>query len=191
MANLIPVFRGGQQSAYQLNKRIAALRKLSPSGAAAAPVNAVAASLATALTGANNDLDYTAKVKGEAGNDITITYVDPGVETATESVAVTGSDIVVTLRRVSTVLSTAAQVKAAIEANTAASALVSVANHSTDTGAGVVVAMSEESLDGGIDGTPGEAWEQRYNGGYVYLNASDAAATVSTANWKKWQVSAA
>jgi hypothetical protein len=191
MANLIPVFRGGQQSAYQLNKRIAALRKLSPSTAATAPVNAIAASLATALTGTNNDLDFTAKVKGAAGNDITITYVNPGVETATESVAVTGSDIVVTLRRVSSVLSTAAQVQAAIEANAEANALVSVENHSTDTGASSVIAMSETPLAGGVDGTPGEAWEQRYNGGYLYLHASDAAGTVSTANWKKWSVSAA
>lgn len=191
MSNNVRVYRGGQQSSYALNKRLKAQRKLAPTLASAAPVNAVAASLATSLTGANNDLDVTAKVKGAAGNDITITYVDPGEETAAEVVTVTGTDIVVTLRSVSSVLSTAAQVKAAIEAKTEAAALVTVANHSTDTGAGAVIAMSETALTGGIDGTLGDPWQQFYYNGYVYLNASDAPATVSTANWKKWSVAAA
>jgi hypothetical protein len=187
MATPSLVLRGGQQSNYRLTKRLTALRKLSPSPGAGAPVNAVAAALTTALSGANNDLTFTAKVKGEAGNDITITYVNPGEETATESVEVTGSDIVVTLRSVSAVLSTAAQVKAAIEANAAANALVSVANANANDGTGAVTAMAEDALEGGVDGTPAEAWEQRYHGGYIYLNASEAPATVSTANWRRWE----
>lgn len=182
------VFRGSQTpSNWQLTKRLNALRKLAPSLALAAPVNAVAAALTTALTGSNNDLVFTAKVKGVAGNSITVTYVDPGEETAAESVEVTGTDIVVTLRSVSSVLSTAAQVKAAIDGNTDAAALVTVANAAANDGTGVVTAMAEAALQGGVDGTPGEAWEHRWHSGYVYLNASDAPATVSTANWYRTQ----
>lgn len=184
MAN-IQVLRGGQQSNYQLNKRLTALRLLSPAAALAAPVNAVAALLTTALTGANNDLVFTAKVKGTAGNSITVAYINPGQEAAAEVVTVNGSDIVVTLRSVSSVLSTAAQVKAAIEAKAEAAALVSVANSGADTGAGAVIAMAEAPLAGGVDGTVGVAWEQRWHNGVLYVNASAAAATVSTANWYK------
>lgn len=192
-SNNVTVFRGGQQSSYALNRRIVALRKLAPSAAPAAPVNAVAASLATALGGANNDLDFTAKLKGAAGNNITIAYIDPPGNNVALSVAVTGTDIVVTLATdgSSAITSTAAQVKAAIEASAAAAALVSVAHHVGNDGSGVVTALAEAPLANGVDGTLGDPWEQRYYGGYVYLNASDAKATVSTANWKKFQLTTA
>src|SRR5258708_16022767 len=81
----------------------------------AAGSNFYVASLTTALAGANNDLKFTAKTGGI--NDITIAYVNPGVETPSESVVVTGHAIVVTLRSVSSVLSTAAQVAAALADN--------------------------------------------------------------------------
>ncbi len=118
-----------------------------------------AATLTTALTGANNDMVFTAKNGGIAnsiyggtnGNAITVRYVDPGVETATEVVAVVGTAITVTLRNVSTVLSTAAQVKTAIEASAAASALVTVANASANTGAGAVIALAATPLAGGLN----------------------------------------
>lgn len=184
----LTIISRGKGGTSEINKRFTAVRKLIPSLAAGAPVNAVAAALSTALTGANNDLDYTAKTKGTAGNSITIAYVNPGTETATEAVAVVGTAITVTLRSVSSVLSTAAQVKAAIEANTAANALVSIANKSANDGTGAVIALTATALSGGVDGTVGDAWEQRFYGGYVYVNASAAAATVSTANWYKWQL---
>lgn len=183
-----PIIQRSGLTTYAFNKQMTATRKLSPSNAAAAPVNAVAAALTTVLTGTNNDLVFTAKAKGVSGNSITVAYIDPGVETATESVVVTGSAIAVTLRSVSSVLSTATQVKAAIEANAEASALVSVANSGADTGAGSVIALAATALTGGIDGTTGVAWEQRHNGGYVYVNASDTAALVSTANWRRFQL---
>jgi len=185
--SLVTVQRSGLTT-YAFNRAMAAARKLSPSAYVAAPVNAVAATLTTALTGANNDMVFTAKVKGVVGNAITVSYVDPGEETAAESVAVTGSDIVVTLRSVSSVLSTAAQVKTAIEASAAAAALVTVANYSTDTGAGAVIALAETALEGGVDGTVGTAWEQRYYDGYAYVCASDTGNLISGANWKKWQL---
>jgi hypothetical protein len=153
-----------------------------------APVNAVAASLATALAGANNDLTFTAKTKGVSGNSITISYVDPGEETLLETVTVTGTAIVVTLRNRSSTLSTAAQVKTAIEANAEAAALITVANKGADTGAGNVIALTATALAGGVDGTPGKPWDTMYNGGYLYFCASDAGNLISTGNWYKVQL---
>lgn len=118
---------------------------------------ASAATLTTALAGANNDMVFTAKSTGTGGNAITIAYIDPGEETATESVVVVGSAIAVTLRSVSTDLSTAAQVKTAIEAAAPAHALVSIANSGGDTGAGEVIALTATALSGGVNADPG-AW---------------------------------
>lgn len=165
----------------------AALLALLPSLALAAPVNAVASSLTTAMAGANNDLVFTAKTKGVSGDEITITLVNPGEETATESVEVTGTDIVVTLRSVSATLSTAAQVKAAIEADDDANALVTVAFAGADTGAGNVIALAETPLASGVDGTVGSPWEQRWYGGYLYVCASDTGNGVSDTNWYRSQ----
>lgn len=124
------------------------------------PVNASAATLSTSLTGTNNDLDFTAVTAGLAGNLITIAYVNPGAETASESVSVSGTAITVTLRSVSSTLSTAAQVKAAIEANAEADALVSVANKSGNDGSGVVTAMTATALAGGVNATEAMAGDQ-------------------------------
>ena len=118
---------------------------------AMADITAVAASLTTDLTGANNDLVFTARTQGISGNTISVTYVDPEAETATESVEVTGNDIVVTLRSVATVLSTATQVKTAIEANEDADALVSVANAAGNNGSGAVTALAQTYLTRGVD----------------------------------------
>lgn len=63
----------------------------------AAPVNAVASSLTTELTGANNDMTFTAKVKGAAGDDITIQYEAPTANGQELSVKVTGKAIKVKL----------------------------------------------------------------------------------------------
>jgi len=62
-----------------------------------APVNAAAASLSTNLAGDNNDLVYTANVKGKAGNDISVAYVVPTVASSPLSVSVTGNAITVSL----------------------------------------------------------------------------------------------
>jgi hypothetical protein len=55
----------------------------------------VAATLTTALTGTNNDLVYTAKTAGAAGNAITVAYAQP-TSNGSISVAVSGSAITVT-----------------------------------------------------------------------------------------------
>lgn len=114
-------------------------------------ISSEAASLTTDLTGANNDLVFTAKSAGISGNKISVTYVDPGEETAEESVSVSGLDIVVTLRSVSDTLSTAAEVTAAIEGSDAADALVGVADAAANNGTGEVTAMEKAYLTGGVN----------------------------------------
>jgi hypothetical protein len=281
----------------------ALLAILCPSLALAAPVNAVAASLTTSLTGANNDLVFTAATKGTVGNATTVAYVNPGTPSAALSVSVTGTAITVNLATgagtaqvetatvtaasgatssgnlsvtvVSTLLaspttvlvalvtgthttatliataikdalnatpaiaakftatssaatviltvkvayvaandatfnvaiaaglgvsaaassadttagvapaitSTSAQIKAAIEASTAASALVTVTHSGSDTGAGVVIALTATALSAGTNGTAGEPWEQRWHSGSLYINASDTAKGTATDNW--------
>ena len=84
--------------------------------------------------------------------------------------------------------STAAHIKAAIEANADAAALVSVANSGTDTGAGTVTALAATAL-GGVDGTDGEPYEQLVYGGWVYINVTDSkAAPGATDTWYKHQL---
>lgn len=153
---------------------------------AAAPVSAVAASSSTALAGDNNDLTFTAKTKGALG--VSVTYVNPGVETATEVVTVSRYDITVTLRSVGGTLSTAAQVKAAIEANAAANALVTVANAAANDGTGNVIAMAKLTLAGGVDGTEAEAGTIWLHGGYLY--ATQTRATRTGAAWSRVQLTA-
>lgn len=113
---------------------------------------AVKASLATSLTGTNNDLDYTADTAGTAGNSISVRYVDPASANASLSVSVSGKDITVNLATdgSNAITSTAAQVKAAIEAVPAAAALVDIANHSGNDGSGVVTALAKTNLSGGL-----------------------------------------
>lgn len=100
-------------------------------------------------SGANNDLLFKAKARGASGNDIRVALVDPGQETSSESVTVEGSDITVTLRRVSGVLSTAQQVVTALAANSAAMALISVHLAEGD-GSGVVQPLALTNLSGGV-----------------------------------------
>jgi len=110
---------------------------------------AAAASLTTALAGANNDLTYTAKDVG--ASSITVRYVVAGASTPL-SVSVSGSDITVNVATngSSAATSTAAQVKTAVDGNGPASALVSVANASGNDGTGVVTALGVTALTGGV-----------------------------------------
>lgn len=58
---------------------------------------AATAVLTTALTGANNDLDFTAVATDATGNKVTITYINPGVDSGSLLVRVNGNDIAVWL----------------------------------------------------------------------------------------------
>ena len=167
------------------------LRAIDPNGKkhrlqveAGVPVLAAEAELATNLTGNNNDLVFTARVAGLGGHDISIAYVNPGAETATESVSVSGTSISVTLRSVSSVLSTAAQVKAAIEGNAAANALVSIANKVGNDGTGAVIAMASTALSGGRYATEASSGDQMHDSDNNLLFFADIdISKTSTAGW--------
>lgn len=109
----------------------------------------------TALTGANNDLAFIARATGTTPT-VRITYVDPAANNAALGVVVASQDITVNLATGSggAITSTAAQVKAAIEDSTAASALVVVALAPSNDGTGVVTAMSQQTLAGPTGTTP-------------------------------------
>lgn len=122
----------------------------------AEPADAVQASANVNPTGNENGLTFTAIEYGIGGNDITVTYVDPGANDAALSVEVVGKSIVVHLAtgEAGAITSTAAEILAAIEASNAASELVSVAimaadGGGSDDGSGIVTAMASTPLEGG------------------------------------------
>lgn len=114
----------------------------------------VKATLLTGVVASNNAQTWTAKSYGALGNDVSIHLKDPKANSATLSVIVTGKAIVVNLATNSSgqITSTAAQVATAVAGNTAANALVGVANTGASTGA-VAVAASYKPvyLTGGAD----------------------------------------
>ena len=115
---------------------------------------AESAILTTALTGNNNDLVFTSVAKNETANGITIKYTDPYNNNHALSISVSGQDINVTLATNSsgTITTTATQLKTAIDANSPAHSLVTVANASGNDGSGVVAAMAKTNLKGGTTG---------------------------------------
>lgn len=114
---------------------------------------AVAASLVTGTVGANNAIEWTARELGDAGEEITVTIVDPAGNNVALSVDVDGRDIVVTgaTDGASALTSTAALVIAAIQEHDTASQLVDVANEGASSGAGVVLAVAETPLAAGSE----------------------------------------
>lgn len=91
------------------------------------------------------DLTYTADTLGNAGNSITIRYTTGGTA-GSEGVTVVGSAITV---QIQSGVSTATQVKAAIDGNVGAAALVDVAI--TGTAGTAQVAVAATALSGGHD----------------------------------------
>lgn len=102
----------------------------------------------TSLTGSNNDLTYIGRAAGD--HNVTIAYVDPGANNAVLSVSVSSEDVSISLATGSggAITSTAAQVKAAIEASVDASALLVVLLASGNSGAGIVTALGSTALAG-------------------------------------------
>jgi len=109
---------------------------------------ATTAALTTALAGANNDLLLTAFARGTDGNSITLTYIDGGTGfgPGTATISVTGNAITVTI---DTGVTTAAEVLAALLADSDAMALVSAAHATGNDGSGTVTAGGPWSLIGG------------------------------------------
>jgi hypothetical protein len=123
---------------------------------AGAPANAAQAALTVNPTGDDNGLTYTARAYGTEGNSIKVAYTDPGANSAALSVSVFRQNITVSLATNGggSITSTAAQVKAAIEAHTEANQLVTVAiqtgdSGTADDGSGVVTAMAASALTSG------------------------------------------
>jgi len=149
------------------------------------PVNAVAASLTTNLEVVNAELVFTAKTKGKAGNDITITYVAPDEAEAELAVIVSGTDIIVNLATDvdKAVTTTASEVASAVGAHTVAKEMVTVTNKAENTGVGVVKAMAKTNLENGADGTVGVKWQQYIDDTYLYVAVDDN--TINDTNWKR------
>ena len=139
------------------------------------PTNSEIATLTTNLEGTNNDLVYTSKLDGAAGNKIKIAYVDPDEEEAELGISFAVSEGITTITvnlatDESKVITTkASDVKAAIDAHPVAKTLVSVANAADNSGAGAVTALTATALAGGVDGTPAPVGTIIYNGGKLYV----------------------
>jgi len=104
------------------------------------------------MTNEKADITYIAKEAGVDGDNITVTHVDPSGNNQPLEVTVVDTDISVSLATDETgvITSTAEEVKAAVDADPEASALVTVKVEGD--GSGVVNAKIETSLTGGIDG---------------------------------------
>lgn len=113
----------------------------------------VKASAAIGVVANNNALTITSKKAGTLGNDTTITLVNPLANNAALAVEVDGDAITVNLATsgAGAITTTAALLKAAIEADADANALVTVAATGASTSAGVVTALAETELTGGVD----------------------------------------
>ena len=147
------------------------------------PVNAVAASFETDLTGDNNDLEFTAKTKGAPGNSIEIAYIDPEGNDQNLAIVVDGKSIIVNLATGATgdITTTAEDIATAIAADEDADALVEVANKDGNNGTGVVEAIEAEALEGGVDGTPALKGAVLIDATRLYT--APEGNTVSGANW--------
>jgi hypothetical protein len=115
-------------------------------------LGAVYANVLIAPVGAtNNALIFTAVQSGSQGNNITIRYADPNASNSPISVSVSDYAITVNLATDYTgrVVSTADEVKNAINMDPAASALVTAA--SSGAGYGYVRSITPTNLRGGLD----------------------------------------
>ena len=108
--------------------------------------------LVTALAGTNNDLKFTAVTAGTQGNSIRVRYVVAGASTPL-TVVTSAKDITVNVATngSSAAISTAAQVRTALLADTAAARLIEVENATGNDGTGVVAALGYTNLAGGTD----------------------------------------
>jgi hypothetical protein len=113
------------------------------------------ATYSTDLGVADTDVLWTAQAPdwaGQRGEDITIEYRDPGANSASLSVVVEGTAIIVNLATDGggAITSTADLIKAAVAALAEAAAMVVGTDVGTDDGSGVVTAMAAKRLSGGF-----------------------------------------
>jgi flagellar hook-associated protein 3 FlgL len=146
----------------------------------AGSVDGDAATMTTALAGADNDLTFTARQGGTLGNGIMIAYVDPAAASQSLSVSVSGQIITVSLATdgVGNIISTAAQIREAINQDADAAALVSASLAAGDDGTGVVTAMNHATLAGGLDN--GASFRVSEDGGVTWTAADTFDASMDT-----------
>lgn len=136
---------------------------------ATTPVDGVQSSLTTDMTNANADITLTAVAYGSGGDRISVTYVDPSANDAVLAVTVSGFDITVSLATngSGTITSTADDVVTAIGASAAASALVTATAEGD--GSGVVEAVAQAYLAGGVNVTAGPVGTLAFDSSNIYI----------------------
>jgi phage tail sheath protein FI len=144
----------GPRPIRTVNSAIIGLVGTAPDAEAAVPASATIGTGSSALT-------FVAQTPGIAGNSISVRLKNPGTNSAALAVTVDDTAITVSLATNSSgvITSTAAQVKTAIEASTAANALVEVSGADdgdgvpggSSIGTGVVVPSATVRLTGGLD----------------------------------------
>lgn len=141
---VVPVYAAAAIAAFE-EVKVGANGKATPaSGAVAASVE---------IGTGNSKIKFTANEAGAAGNDLSVTIVDPAGNNASLSIDVDGDDITVNLATdgASNPTSTVAQVIAAVLEHDTASQLVTASNGTGSDGTGVMAAASETPLTGGAD----------------------------------------
>ncbi len=141
----------------------------SGAGATETDIGAEQATMRTFLLFENNDLRYTAKTAGEAGNNIRVRYIKATSPTGSTTVQLTGSGTeddpyFITVRLAytvaedgeETITSTGTNVRSAIQNHSGANALVEVAHVPGSDGSHAVTEMSERVLIGGFDAVKGK-----------------------------------
>lgn len=155
--------------------RVAAIDDVGSSLASSAATATVVSSglygsLSTALTGANNDLKFTAKTISTTGNSNTVQYIDPSANNASLSVTITPDTGFATLEislatdSSGDITTTANDILVALAAEgTDFTDFMTVALVSGNDGSGVVTAMAQTNLSGGAatganDGSVTVSW---------------------------------
>lgn len=110
--------------------------------------------------GANAGLVFTSKLPGTEGNQITVAYTVPTDDNQAHAIDVSVSGHAITVQLAvdtdgSTITSTAANIKTAVDADPEASTMVSVANSGGNDGSGLAVVMAAKTLAGGLAGGAG------------------------------------
>ncbi len=144
----------GPRPIRTVNSAVIGLVGTAPDAEAAVPASI---SIGTGSAG----LTFVAQTAGIAGNEISVRLKNPGAVSQALAVTVSGKAITVSLATNSSgvVTSTAAQIKTAIEASTAAAALVAVTGADdgdgvpggSSIGTGVVTPSATTRLQGGLD----------------------------------------
>ena len=114
----------------------------------------VAAFLNTGVVGNNNAITFTALAAGAAGNDIKISMIDPAVASQPLEVRLVNDEIRIQLETDANpaIVSTAAEVIAAVNSALVVKDLISADDTGASTGVGVVVAVAATALATGAEG---------------------------------------